>query len=334
MESGGGQDRLSSLPDDILTEILSRLPIKSAISISVLSHRWRHHWTGVTRLEFCTISTFKLNYILQNLTSPKLEVLNYSHNNGQDTFRQKVLQVISSILFPIPECLLNCRSLVILDLFGPFARESDAYRDVDIQLPNLKRLSLRSLTYLPHWFGSLRKSSPLLEDLTLRSSQHFMESLNAMQSMNIFFPNLKSLELGLVPYNVYQTPDNYSIISIDAPKLTNLVTYGCVLPYGFRTNPTALVKACIDLRRCEMRYEEFEDLDVELHRFSEFFKGMTSVTNSLDLVVQWQMDIFTYLNKVNPPIMFFHLVRLKVTLCEFSLNNAMIFWFRCNASPT
>ncbi|XP_021744176.1 F-box/FBD/LRR-repeat protein At5g53840-like [Chenopodium quinoa] len=349
MESGEGQDRLSSLPDDILTEILSRLPINSAVTTSVLSHRWRHLWTAITRLqiEFHAFRIPKFSCILRHLTSPKLDIFKvevsrriYRHEAEDDyglescireICRRNVQQVISNVLFPIPDCLLNCRSLVILDLFGPFARTNDAYKDVDIQLPNLKKLSLRFLTYVPHWLGSLHKCSPLLEDLTLTSSVLFMQSLNTMPSMNIIFPNLKSLELGLFHYNVKQTPGINSIISIDAPKLANLVTHGCVLPYGFRTNPTALVKACIDLRKYELRHEDHE---VELHRFSEFFKRTSSVVN-LELVVmmEWQRNIFTYLN-VNPPVMFFNLVRLKVTLCGFSLNDCNDFLVSLQCFPS
>ncbi|XP_021739430.1 FBD-associated F-box protein At5g18780-like [Chenopodium quinoa] len=338
---GGGEDRLSSLPDDILTEILSRLPINSAVTTSVLSHRWRHLWTGITRFEFHTtkIPTIIPNFscILRHLTSTKLDVFKvkvsrriYWHDKEEDDgfescihdiCRRKVQQVISNIFFPMPDCLLNCRSLVILDLYGPYEMKYE-YKAADIQLPNLKKLSLRFLTFIPHWLGSLHKSSPLLEDLTLASSVHFMQSISTIPLINIIFPNLKSLELGLFPYNVEQTPGINSIFSIDAPKLTNLVTYGCVLPYGFRTNPPALVKACINLRKYVLRHE---DLEVELHRFPEFFKGMSSVSN-LELVVmmEGQRNMFTYLN-LNPPIMFFNLVRLEVTLCGFSLNDCTSF---------
>ncbi|XP_021739431.1 FBD-associated F-box protein At4g10400-like [Chenopodium quinoa] len=299
---GRGQDRLSSLPDDILTEIISRLSITSAISTSVLSHRWRHLWTGVTRIQFRTTpSTHRLSNILRHLTSPKLdvfklEVLHHKHDYSKelqscirDNCRRNVQQVISDVLFPIPDCLLNCRSIVVLDLCGPFKRE-DVYEAVDIQLPNLKKLSLRFLNYLPPWLHSLHKSSPLLEDLTLRATK---QPLNAMPSMNIFFPNLKSLVLGLFPYHVNSTPGVYPDFSIDAPQLTNLVTYGCVLPYRFCTNPTKLVKARIDLLMRKYTGFEGNSDELELHRFSEFFKGMSSI-RKLELVVKkWQMNIFT-----------------------------------------
>ncbi|KAM0007030.1 putative F-box domain-containing protein [Helianthus debilis subsp. tardiflorus] len=45
-------DRLSMLPEDILSRILSLMPTKYAVRTSVLSKRWRYTWTSVTNLDF------------------------------------------------------------------------------------------------------------------------------------------------------------------------------------------------------------------------------------------------------------------------------------------
>ncbi|KAJ0435437.1 putative F-box domain, FBD domain, leucine-rich repeat domain superfamily [Helianthus annuus] len=45
-------DRLSMLPEDILSRILSLMPSKYAVRTSILSKRWRYTWTFVTNLDF------------------------------------------------------------------------------------------------------------------------------------------------------------------------------------------------------------------------------------------------------------------------------------------
>jgi len=46
------EDRISNLPDGVLLHILSRLPTKTAVTTSRLSHRWRHLWQHLSVLDF------------------------------------------------------------------------------------------------------------------------------------------------------------------------------------------------------------------------------------------------------------------------------------------
>ncbi|XP_074265033.1 F-box/LRR-repeat protein 13-like [Silene latifolia] len=73
-------DRLSSLPDHLISEILSNLDTNSAVATSILSRHWRHQWTNTTRIslsprnitnchELHTFLTTTDN-ILQKLSSP------------------------------------------------------------------------------------------------------------------------------------------------------------------------------------------------------------------------------------------------------------------------
>ncbi|KAK2992118.1 hypothetical protein RJ640_006420 [Escallonia rubra] len=45
-------DRISSLSDEILSMIISRVPIEEAVRTSVLAKRWRHTWKFATHLDF------------------------------------------------------------------------------------------------------------------------------------------------------------------------------------------------------------------------------------------------------------------------------------------
>lgn len=52
-------DRLSSLPDDLIHNILSFIGMKHAVKTSVLSSRWRHTWTSMRHLNFSTEDFYK-----------------------------------------------------------------------------------------------------------------------------------------------------------------------------------------------------------------------------------------------------------------------------------
>ncbi|KXG26362.1 F-box/LRR-repeat protein At3g58930 [Sorghum bicolor] len=47
MAGGGGDDRLSALPDCLLHEIMSRMKARQVVQTCVLSARWRHLWRSV-----------------------------------------------------------------------------------------------------------------------------------------------------------------------------------------------------------------------------------------------------------------------------------------------
>uniref|UniRef100_A0A7N1A726 F-box domain-containing protein n=1 Tax=Kalanchoe fedtschenkoi TaxID=63787 RepID=A0A7N1A726_KALFE len=44
------QDRISNLPDNVIENILDRLPLVDTVATSILSRKWRHHWTRVSNL--------------------------------------------------------------------------------------------------------------------------------------------------------------------------------------------------------------------------------------------------------------------------------------------
>jgi hypothetical protein len=43
----GGEDRISTLPDEIIHHLLGFLPAPEAVRTSLLARGWRHHWKSM-----------------------------------------------------------------------------------------------------------------------------------------------------------------------------------------------------------------------------------------------------------------------------------------------
>jgi hypothetical protein len=50
----GGEDRISTLPDEIIHHLLGFLPAPEAVRMSLLARGWRHHWKSMRSLR-CTV---------------------------------------------------------------------------------------------------------------------------------------------------------------------------------------------------------------------------------------------------------------------------------------
>ncbi|XP_021744197.1 F-box/FBD/LRR-repeat protein At4g26340-like [Chenopodium quinoa] len=334
------KDRLSSLPDDILSVILSHLQINSVVATSILSRRWRYLWTTVTNFKFehdnqylskrrsIKFSTVVVN-IVRQLTSQKLGVFKLqlsSLSNLCDAsvadlcFREicgrNVEQIIieevpgyNNNLFPIPAFLFSSQNLVVLILRGMI--KFNLPEKTDIQLPNLRKISLTYLVSVPHQFlGSLFRSCQRLIDADLMFNDYITQP-EPQIVLNISGPELRSLQIRFLAHLHTQRPK----ILIDAPELETLYINSFTSDYYSIQNPAKLVNVSIQMYMNE-EYNYFREEDC-LKEMFKFVKQMSSV-RKLFLRVQANevTNVYRYFNSVNLKDMttFPNLERLETNL--------------------
>ncbi|KAL7609854.1 hypothetical protein Lser_V15G10362 [Lactuca serriola] len=61
------EDRLSSLPDELIHKILSFISVREAIGVSVLSSRWRSIWTSSPYICFLNVPDFS-NFVYDEMS--------------------------------------------------------------------------------------------------------------------------------------------------------------------------------------------------------------------------------------------------------------------------
>ncbi|XP_010677197.2 FBD-associated F-box protein At4g13985-like [Beta vulgaris subsp. vulgaris] len=261
-------DRLSSLPDPILIDILSKIPLDTAIGTTLLSRRWQHLWTQITTLNVnidfisthsskfwnglneilpqmmihtCTINIIWPSSVPLSSTSPYFPQISHRSNIKElkvlsKGYAHRWLRSLPSI-----NCLFLISSLVNLELTGVFHFHW-SFREKcenEINLPNLKVLKICILHHQWPLLGKLIKSCPSLDDFSLDVDYTKRGSL--FGSINLSSLNLKRLQV-ILSQNVYAN------IEIDAPKLEYLNVnsrHGSTFYFMNKSNPIMLTQVDI-----------------------------------------------------------------------------------------
>ncbi|KAK9684436.1 hypothetical protein RND81_10G210000 [Saponaria officinalis] len=190
--SSNEDDRLSSLPNAIKITILSLLPLKLAMSTSILSWSWRYLWTHITALRFTSpyyvthnfsvdmfrtlgrmlTSWQKLN-TLEIIIVPPTKTSITSHlnivklgyclpyTNGLSIKDFKVKFKKYDYKIDVPPYIFERQSIEVLELGGFRIRN----REINYKLPKLRKLVIDICGSDLECLGNLVTSCPMLEIL-------------------------------------------------------------------------------------------------------------------------------------------------------------------------
>ncbi|XP_074298946.1 F-box/FBD/LRR-repeat protein At5g22700-like [Silene latifolia] len=254
-------DRLSSLPDDVLIEIISFLPLRLAIVTGSLSRRWCGLWTKVTSINIKLPDFKNFPDFMSHITSPSIYRF----------FVKCAVEVDDSI-----SCsLLNfwfrqaCDRNVLgasIELY--FVYNLRLHDDGQINLPNLKRLRFTRYRVDLKLLGTLIEACPSLEDLSLID---FLFMSTPERDIKVFNRNLRRLviDTGCIE-------DRRFAVVINAPKLEQLVCHTVKSAiFSFEVKPSALCEVKIDFINHNVRLQSRDEKKV----MSEFYQAISNVSS-------------------------------------------------------
>lgn len=276
-------DRLSCLPDSILTHILSFLDTKSVIRTSVLSKRYKLLWTmspcldfKLTELQSGSFDSYDASvYFSQGKSSTVASFMAYVNRILQ--YREHSNLVAFRLSLHKDVCLdfvQNCidyaahHKVQHLRLRGHFKRKPFALPEMlltssslitlhlhnatcncielpnSVALPRLKVLRLKNFEFSDRNFsGELFTGCPNLETLVL--SKCCIRPVNKLKALDVNCSNLKNLEIKYwrSPWRCFDE----HMINVNAPKLAFFKFQGHLVRVNFKDVLPCLERACIDL---------------------------------------------------------------------------------------
>lgn len=265
------EDRISSLPDDILQHILSFLETKDAFQMHILSKRWRYLWTGVPIVDFDDMPLYSnrtptpfsiaaghfIHFVERVLLlRDASNIKRFRLSCRAAFFESRVFSWISSAVkykvkeldlclfvqetFPLPHSVFNSRSLTRLKL----DMNNNLLLPDHISFPSLKTLHLGLMTFQDDKsVERLFSSCPILEELAILDCEWI-----ELKSVSICIPSLKSLRIDDLP--VFG-PDDGAIgceIKIDAANLSFFKYNGSLANDIQLSNLPATVKVSLEIR--------------------------------------------------------------------------------------
>lgn len=195
-------DRVSNLPSDVTEKILSHLPIRDAVRMSVLSSKWRYKSAMLPHLVFDCRCTPTANYTVENIVDHVL----LSHIGSIHKFklaqedlsfrdidrwivhlsRNSVKEFIllngqDDDPYLMPSCMFSCQDLIHLKLRNCMLGPPSTFKG----FKSLRSLAIEDVSLSQDVLESMISSSQL-ESLSLKNC-------NGFRHLKIDAPNLQSL---------------------------------------------------------------------------------------------------------------------------------------------
>ncbi|KAJ0448990.1 putative F-box domain, FBD domain, leucine-rich repeat domain superfamily [Helianthus annuus] len=291
-------DRLTRLPEEIRSHILSLMPTKFAVQTSILSKRWRYSWMFVTNLDFEFIPAIHgLNSFLESVdlvmelckTSqlqsfrldfpgwrlPNSRVSNWIDKAVRLNVRELDIEVIEQVELPLS--LFTCKTLTKLRLKTAF-RECPCR----VNLPCLKTLAI--FVYKNPFLNAFKliAGCPVLESLYLKVSFY-----DGVEDYIFRIPTLKRLKLTFLCSPVVNK------VVLDVPNLEYLFVGGTPCSIFVMKNVSSLVEASISLY--DFTYDHLQKLTFE-HLWAELLKGVSGVKSLSVKRMSSTLHLPTFLN--------------------------------------
>ncbi|WJX76211.1 hypothetical protein P8452_59652 [Trifolium repens] len=250
------EDRISTLPDQILCHILSLLPTKFAATTSVLSKRWNPLWLFVENLhfddqDFETEATFRdfvsCVFLLRDIMVP-LRSFHLKYLDTRSFYQRDLSRFIHAAVqrreienlnlnmpysycfnLKLPPSIFSCKTLVVLQLTGIQLHDLS---HVVVDLPRLKTLHFSThqikipLYFSPKPFqrfdylSKLLIGCPAIEEFHAPLNMKYL-NLNDKVSMN---HNLTNVEF-ILKNNHYKKWECLLEVLKHCPKLQNLTIH-------------------------------------------------------------------------------------------------------------
>ncbi|KVH97371.1 F-box protein At4g09920-like [Cynara cardunculus var. scolymus] len=297
-------DRVSSLPEEVVSHILSQMPMKFAVRTSILSKRWRYSWTLVHNLDFDDFhpvygldcfSKF-VDGVLELCKTPEVILFRLCFSEIwvrrssaskwiNEAVRLNVRELdIQVILLELPISLFTCKTLTKLRLdCGVF--DLDVWNcPSPVALPCLKTLDIAVSREPSASAFKLIHGCPVLESLSLQVLWR-----NDEEEYNFNIPTLKRLRL--------ITMKCVSVINkvvLNLPNLEYLFVGGILCSLFVMVDLSSLVKARVSY--FEVR---FSDMLVELLKGISGAKSISWSTSTTDIPLDAPLPKFPNLKHLD-----------------------------------